>query len=642
MRGDFSPVSECDGLCSDEGLEGVEIAHPMKNSKTFCGLKILALLNAASLFQPWATHGATTVQGADHTAGSGDKAWSYLVVEGESFETRSNEAPDAGFAKVTNTDTVRSFLGNPVLGAGTTASGGKALWTQTVFGQHIDKATYKVQFTKAGTYYLYMRFTMYENGGNEVHYLNEDSFFVPPDFGKDPQTDWPLSDRGGYAEGCCADAGYLFIREPGGDERINRSAGDEAGRAYWEGNFHWNELISSQFLNAETQGEPNVRFKYVVTEEMLGKPLDWTISYREGGTTIDLFLFSTSPDLMKDYAQAELDRLLVKPAVPVTVQAPGNVIGTGEKAWSYLVLEGEDYGAKLGEDPGAGFTKATNTDAIKSFLGNPVLGTATTASKKGALWTQTVFGQHTDKVTYQVQFSKAGTYYVYMRFTMYENGGNEVHYLNEDSFFLPPDFGKDPQTDWPLSDRGGYTEGCCADAGYLFIREAGGDERINRSAGDEAGRAYWEGNFHWNELISSQFLNVETQGEPNVRFKYVVTDAMLGKPLDWTISYREGGTTIDLFLFSTSPDLMKDYSQAELDRLLLGTAEIPALGIARNGTKVTLSWPSSAAGYALEAAGAVAGGTWAAVSDPVVVSGDRNTVAVEAGSGTRYFRLKKP
>ena len=86
-----------------------------------------------------------------------------------------------------------------------------------------------MQFARAGTYYLYMRFTMFENGGNLTHYLNEDSFFVPPDFGKDPQTDWPLP-RGGYAEGCCDIAGYLYIKE-GGPEgtRVNHSGGDEAG-----------------------------------------------------------------------------------------------------------------------------------------------------------------------------------------------------------------------------------------------------------------------------------------------------------------------------------------------------------------------------------------------------------------------------
>src|SRR5688500_17971782 len=103
----------------------------------------------------------------------------------------------------------------------------------------------------------------------------------------------------------------------------------------------------------------------------------------------------------------------------VTVQDPGNVVGAGDQAWSYLVLEGEDYDSETDETEGVGFTRVDASGAITSFLGQPILPSDTTASKKGALFTQTVFGQHIDKVTYQVQFAKAGTYYLYMRFTMF-------------------------------------------------------------------------------------------------------------------------------------------------------------------------------------------------------------------------------
>ncbi|MBL9129530.1 MAG: hypothetical protein JNL97_17900, partial [Verrucomicrobiales bacterium] len=380
---------------------------------------------------------------------------------------------------------------------------------------------------------------------------------------------------------------------------------------------------------------------YVVTDDMVGKPLDWTVSYREGGTTIDLFLFATSPDLEADHSEADLDRWLVKSGNEVTVQDPADTVGTGAEAWSYLVLEGEDYDAKASENPEVGFAKAGADDTLKSFLGNPVLGAGTSASGKAALWTQTAFGQHVDKATYKVQFAKAGTYYLYMRFTMFENGGNVANYLNEDSFFVPPGFGKDPQTDWPLSDRGGYAEGCCADAGYLFIPSPGSDERVNWSAGDDAGRAYWEGRFHWNAVLSSQFLNPETQGEPKAHFKYEVTEAMVGKPLEWTISYREGGTTIDLFLFSTSPDLLKKYSQDDLDGIFVAD-DRPALAIARDGTRVTVSWPESATDYALQSSPAVSGNAWTAVAETVATAGGRKSVSLGTEAGVRFYRLAKP
>src|SRR5690606_10900880 len=110
---------------------------------------------------------------------------------------------------------------------------------------------------------------------------------------------------------------------------------------------------------------------------------------------------------------------------------------------------------------------------LSNPVGSLILGPNTSASKKGALFTQTAFGEHIDKVTYKVQFATPGTYYLYMRFTMFENSDSTT-YLNEDSFFLPPDFNKDPQTDWPLAETnngrtGGYTEGCCSGAGFLHI-----------------------------------------------------------------------------------------------------------------------------------------------------------------------------
>lgn len=212
-----------------------------------------------------------------------------------------------------------------------------------------------------------------------------------------------------------------------------------------------------------------------------------------------------------------------------TVQDPANVIGTGDKAWSYLMLEAEDYETEADENSESGFVKANDSGGFTSGLGKPVLGKDTTASKKGALFTVTAFAAHADKVTYKVQFSKPGTYYLYMRFTMFENGGNDARYLNEDSFFMPPDFGKDPQTDWPLSDRGGYTEGCC-DAGYLTIPDDEGIP-INHGPGGEEGQAFWEGNFHWNKLATSQFLNEESQGEPKYHHKYLITPSTSPFPI---------------------------------------------------------------------------------------------------------------
>jgi len=568
---------------------------------------------------------------SDVVVTSSTNPWAYLVVEGESYYAEANDAPGAGFVKVFNDEALTDFYGVPILSSNTTASGNGALFTQSpAFGEHADKATYSVQFATPGTYYLYMRFTMFENGSNLAHYISEDSFFVPPDFNKDPQFDWPLP-RGGYTEGCCDTSGYLAFASPGSEGVRTEHRSDTN---YFEGNFHWNELKSSQFNNPMTQGEPNLRFTYTVTPEMVGVAQNFTISYREGGTTIDLFLFSTNPDLMDQYTQNELDQLLVN---KVTVQAPTDVVSTGPGSpWSYLVMEGESYASEVNEL--TGFTRVRANGAISNVYGSLILAPNTTASQRGALHTPSpIFSEHADKVTYKVQFATPGTYYIYMRFTMFENGGNLNHYLNEDSFFVPPDFNKDPQTDWPLP-RGGYTEGCCGLAGYLHIAEPGSGG-VRTDHGNPTDTNYWEGNFHWNELRSSQFNNPLTQGEQNLRFTYTVTPEMVGVAQNFTISYREGGTTIDLFLFSTNPDLMDQYTQSQLDQILV----YPTLKTSRAGSQVTVSWPTSFIGFNLESTGTLSPANWQPV--PVTartVVGNNNTVTVDAAAGAAYYRLRQP
>ena len=327
----------------------------------------------------------------------------------------------------------------------------------------------------------------------------------------------------------------------------------------------------------------------------------------------------------------------------LAVQRPSDVIGTGTNAWSYLILEGENYISEMDNTPGVGFTKVKDDGAVTNSLGNPVLGTNTTASRKGALFAQSPnFGLHADKVTYQVQFATPGTYYLYMRFTMFDNAGGNGNYLSEDSFFLPPDFDKDPQTDWPLTDpangrNGGYCEGCCNAAGFLHIPEVGGGGvRVAHTTDTNE----WEGIFHWNDLLSSQFLTSGVSGEPGVRYKYEVTPGMVGRPLNFTISYREGGSAIDLFLFSTHTNLMEYYSQTNLDELFVNPR--PKLTITLAGSNVVVSWPTSATDFVFESTSSLSSPNWTLVTKPPDVIGDQNTVTVNAASGTTYYRLRKP
>jgi hypothetical protein len=375
---------------------------------------------------------------------------------------------------------------------------------------------------------------------------------------------------------------------------------------------------------------------------MVGVPQNFTIAYREQGVTIDLLLFSTYTNLLNDYTQEQLDELLVK---KVAVQDPGNTVPTASNSWSYLVLEGENFVAKSNRNLTAGFTAVAPGSTNISAYGNPILGTNTTASGKGALGTVgPTFGRFADKVTYQVQFSTPGDYYLYMRFTMFDNNTNTT-YLNEDSFFVPAGFNLDPQFDWPIpgnigADTGGYTEGCCGGKGFLHILDYQGDgSRTDHSAYDAN---YWEGNFHWNQLFVSQFLSAihtNEDGSPRAgnAIHYVVTPAMVGVPQNFTIAYREQGVTIDLLLFSTYTNLLNDYTQEQLDQLILQ----PKLSIAPAGTNAVVSWPTAACGFVLESTSSLSPPSWTTVMDSPAIVGTRYNLTVPA-TGTTFYRLKQP
>jgi hypothetical protein len=68
---------------------------------------------------------------------------------------------------------------------------------------------------------------------------------------------------------------------------------------------------------------------------------------------------------------------------------------------------------------------------------------------------------------------------------------------------------------------------------------------------------------------------------------------------------------------------------------------MPPLEITQTWPQVIVSWSSSHTGYTLEQAASVPATDWVTVTNPVVIVGDRFTVAVEAGGGQGYFRLRR-
>jgi len=626
--------------------------------------KIIPFAAGVMVLTLTAANAQVTAQNPCNKVNSGTNAFNYLVMEGESFiDSTKVAAAGSGFVKVYNDEALTSFYGGPILATNTGASMQGALFTQSPsFGRFSDFVTYQVAFETPGDYYFYMRFTMFENGGNTTHYISEDSFILPPDFNKDPENDWTPpgssgADDGGYCEGFGA-TGFLEILDyQGNGSRTDRSGEDSAtpnGTNYWEGKFHWNQLHVSSFLsavNTNADGTPRAGnpFHYVVTPAMVGVPQNFTIAFREAGVTIDLFLFSTHTNMMNDYTQSQLDDLFVN---KVAAQQPENTVATPTNTYPFLVMEAENFFAKTNRDLSKGFASVTVGSTNLSFYGPPILATNTGASGKGALFTQSpAFGLFSDFVSYRVQFSTPGDYYLYMRFTMFENGGNTTHYISEDSFFLPPDFNLNPETDWPQpgspsANDGGYCEGF-GSVGFLMILDyQGNGTRTDRSGEDSAtpnGTNYWEGKFHWNQLFVSSFLSAtitNTDGSPRAGsvFHYVVTPGEVGIPMNFTIAFREAGVTPDLFLFSTHTNLLNDYTQAQLDTQYLS----PQLTVSSSGGNVVVSWPTSASGFILESTPSLSPVSWTAVQQGATLAGSRYNLTLPAPSGTQLFRLRKP
>jgi hypothetical protein len=79
------------------------------------------------------------------------------------------------------------------------------------------------------------------------------------------------------------------------------------------------------------------------------------------------------------------------------------------------------------------------------------------------------------------------------------------------------------------------------------------------------------------------------------------------------------------------------------DLALGNTQDLPALGIARSGSSLTITWPASVTGAVLETTRQLAPtANWSPAAEAPVVVGDQNVVTIQIGAGSRFFRLKKP
>ncbi len=293
----------------------------MNSERAFCN-GVLRFTSGLFLFVSMlgAASGQITVQESGDLLPDGS---AYLMVEGESAYELNDLDPDEaegfGWVIVDSDEPLESIApidgGFDILPEDTDASGNAAIMAE--LSGNGNTARWQVQFEHPGTYYLYTSWSAYNRDGNP-DYLNEDSFYLPPDFNLNSRDDWfdfegtdifgdPKvgdSDRDGYIDGNTS----LHVKVVDkGDVSDHHLTEDE----FFEGQFSWfwlSEAIDMDETNTAT-GPNGHAIAYEVSEDEVGTVLDFEISSRESYTVIDAFLFSTRSDLLEIYSQEEMDNL---------------------------------------------------------------------------------------------------------------------------------------------------------------------------------------------------------------------------------------------------------------------------------------------------------------------------------------------
>ena len=118
----------------------------------------------------------------------------FLVFEAEDLDSLEpaidplDPLPE-GFRIVTTDDPLMvGFFDNLVLPPDTNASGGAALYTVPDPSWFATTGTWKLEFSTAGVYSLYVHYSLYDIK-RDPNYDNEDSLFLPLDFDEPPVQD---------------------------------------------------------------------------------------------------------------------------------------------------------------------------------------------------------------------------------------------------------------------------------------------------------------------------------------------------------------------------------------------------------------------------------------------------------------------
>ena len=262
----------------------------------------------------WTSTSAVTVQDPSWVMSDGSP---FLWVEAETLLENDVTPEGTGYLIV---DKVNPYItpavdadgveipagGIPALPEDTNAFGGTAILD---LNGGTDTATYELQFSTPGRYYLYGHISMF-NRNADTNYGSEDSIYVPPAFNKNSREDWigfeGLDDLGDPKTGDSDRDGWMatpnnrvIIGEDTPGEGRGHNTTDEE---FWDGRFWWHKFdvtIDMDQDNNYVDDFGHLLF-YDVTEADVGTTVEFQISTREAHGSHDGFLFSTSDVLLQE------------------------------------------------------------------------------------------------------------------------------------------------------------------------------------------------------------------------------------------------------------------------------------------------------------------------------------------------------
>jgi hypothetical protein len=344
---------------------------------------LLALLTLVT----WRSANAVTVQDPSWVMSDGS---AFLWVEAETLLENDVTPEDTGFLIV---DKVHPYItpavdangnaipkgGIPALPPDANALGGTAILD---LNGGDDTATYQLQFTTPGRYFLYSHMTLFNRDAN-TNYGSEDSIYVPPAFNKNPRGDWigfeGLDELGDPKTGNSDRDGWMATpnnrviigeADPGVGSAHNSTDED-----FWDGQFWWHmfDVTIDMDENGQYVDDFGHLLFYDVSEADVGTTLDFQISSREAQGSHDGFLFSTSNVLLQEtFNQEQLQGEMLKFfSLDVPTGVNGDFNGDGQLTQSDIDdLTGQSAGG--GNNPTYDLTgdELVNVEDVREWIGS--------------------------------------------------------------------------------------------------------------------------------------------------------------------------------------------------------------------------------------------------------------------------------